>query len=498
MTEESATAAPEEQTASTDVAVVEQHDVERQRANDVIENAAALALESSPLHHDEFMTLAMTAKMLSMSGAAPKYVRGNPHVAFHIALIGRDLGISPTLALNLIDIIPGKDKELEISLSPQLRAAQVKRLGIGILKPVWQKPDRAVWVALTNGGQVDHRCTSLLPDAHFMRKDSDGAIVESCSCFGIIGVTEFTWENAINAKLVDGRCRPSTHVNDCKCKYNWKTYDFRMCSWRAGGYCADDFFPEAAVGLYSPDELGAVVDVEGRAIDPSTIDMPQGYEPPQRATSPLRQMADPALLLDLQERIAALPNDEKADLAAKWKQHEKLSGTPARALDEGQLKLAAALVTGQENKAKTRVQLDVAEARVVVRRQLWAKLVELLGLVDRSDGSEASDSSDSDDQSAEVAQERETTGEAASEQSESTQQTTIPTDSPMTAEQVAEVAGEDAVTKAIADVKAMAARDVRAQLEARQLPTVGNVDKLRHDLTIALLREGVAQIEQTS
>ena len=44
---------------------------------------------------DEFLALALQARMLSMSGAAPKAVRSNPYVVLHVAMVGTRPGCSP-------------------------------------------------------------------------------------------------------------------------------------------------------------------------------------------------------------------------------------------------------------------------------------------------------------------------------------------------------------------------------------------------------------------
>lgn len=306
-------------------------------------NAAATEVDSLPgvLGRDEFLSLAMQARILSMSGAAPKLVRGNPYVAFHVAMVGRDLGISASAALELIDVMDTQGGP-RLSLSPQLLNGQIRRLGLGSIVPLVQEVDRCIAVALAPHGHADVRCGKTWPDHH-----------EDCRCHGVLGSTEFTWEEARMAGLVGLECQPGAHSTKCmnkdsaaqwKCAQGYKTYPKRMMWWRAGGYCADDWFPEAGLGLYSPEELGAVVDVDGRPIDPSTVDLPEGYQP--KPPEPVA-MATERQVAELRHIIDALPDDARVALSAKWTDG-KDQGTPylqpLAKLPERQVKKAWAVV----------------------------------------------------------------------------------------------------------------------------------------------------------
>lgn len=300
----------------------------------VAAEAAALAMPGVP-GRDEFMALAMTARILSLSGAAPKAVRDNPHLAFHVAMVGRDLGISPSASLELIDIIPGKwdaaanAYEYRLSLSPQLLNGQLRRLGLGSIRPLVRDAQHCIAVALEPGGRVDPRCNV----EH----------VEHCECRGWMGISEFTWEQARRAELVGPNCKPGEHKKDqkrksgqrewmvCGCNQGYVTYPERMLWWRASGFAADDYFPEAGLGLYSPEALGAVVDDEGRPIDPATVELPAGYstddEPASSDTSKPDEpeRGDPVRLWELQRKIHALPAEQRAQLAERWKEAKTLT-----------------------------------------------------------------------------------------------------------------------------------------------------------------------------
>lgn len=316
---------------------------------------AALAMPGVP-GRDEFLSLAAQAKMLSLSGAAPKAVRENPHIAFHVAMVGRDLGISPTAAINLIDVL-NTQGGYQLSLSPQLLNAQIRRLGLGAVRPVVQERDRAVAVAIGPNGEE-------------------------------LGRTEFTWEDARDAGLVGPNCQPGEHVETtrqrsqdrgggsyktCGCNQGYRTYPRRMMWWRAAGFCAADWFPDASVGLYSPEELGAVVDEQGRPIDPAQVALPPGYSDPVAEKAERQAVADrpasPDKLWELQELVYALPAELLAEFRAAWKANDRLSPFPLRHLPQRLLGTARAMVNAQWA-AATKAGFDKATEEDRLRHRL--------------------------------------------------------------------------------------------------------------------------------
>lgn len=339
---------------------------------------AALAMPGVP-GRDEFLSLAMQARILAMSGAAPKLVRGDPYVAFHVAMVGRDLGISPSAAIELIDVME-TGGQARLSLSPQLLNGQLRRLKLGSIVPLERTTERAVALAVGPGG-LDQRCRRTGRIEH----------VDDCDC-DVLGTSEFTWEDAREAGLVGAQCTPGNHPKTmerggrngrptykvCGCNQGYITYPKRMLWWRASGFAADDYFPEAGLGLYSPEALGAVVDEEGRPIDPSTVELPPGYHDPQAAQREqqqrMEQPADPDELWALQERIAALPDGVQQDLRRVWTGPEsRLRGVPARAVPRRLIGLARAMVNGHMAQA--------ASAGVDMDQQLQTVRVQTAGTV---------------------------------------------------------------------------------------------------------------------
>jgi ribosomal protein L37AE/L43A len=312
---------------------------------------AALTIPGIP-GRDEFLSLAAQARMLSLSGAAPKAIRNHPHIAFHVAMIGRDLGISPSSAMNLIDVIgdPDKHDDVQLSLSPELLVGQVQRLGLGDVKTIHVDYYSATAVALRPGGHVSY--------------DKDGNVTE---IVGEIGRATFSWDDALEADLVDERCTPPTadvravhwkkpgtrgksYEDRCRCRQGWRTYSKRMLSWRAQGYAVADNFASASLGLYSPEELGAVVDETGRAIDPADVELPEGYEPDR---PPAAEPATDEAKAEIRRRVAALPENRREEFIARWGekvQEGRLAPVPD--LLGSQVALALALLQGAESQAK--------------------------------------------------------------------------------------------------------------------------------------------------
>lgn len=310
---------------------------------------AALTMPGVP-GRDEFLALAMQARILCLSGAAPRAVRNNPHLAFHMAMVGRDLNISPSASLELIDVIEGKfdqatgEKQLRLSLSPQLLNGQIRRLGLGSIRPRISTPTECVAVALGPDGEE-------------------------------LGESTFTWEDARMAGLVGEGCEPGEHkmkdrkgrnnttYQACGCNQGYITYPKRMLWWRAGGFAADDFFPEASLGMYAPEALGAVVDEDGRPIDPATIELPEGYteqvaapkakdKPPSEKEAVCSQEEQAAI----KARIAVLPPPAVAALTERWTKQDPGTGSPTlwplKRLPNRQVKAAHALIDSVEKQAR--------------------------------------------------------------------------------------------------------------------------------------------------
>lgn len=313
----------EAEVASGDLVVRDEPENEMRSA---IERAAEAAIENPGIPgRDEFLNLAAQARILSMSAAAPKEVQDDPHLAFHIAMIGRDLAISPSSALELIDVIPGsRGNPPQLSLSPQLLNGQIRRLGLGSIVPAIKTDRLCVAVVLGPNGRLDPRCKRTWPD-HW-RDETDPTA--RCNCRDQIGDYEFSWEDAQMAGLASPDCQPGQHTDNCRnwvrgrsCNSGYKSYPKRMLWWRASGFAADDYFPEAGLGLYTAEELGAVVDEQGRPIDPANAELPPGFEPQAvgsgRSNATANNPAPPETIAAFKERIGVIKRSEEASAALR-------------------------------------------------------------------------------------------------------------------------------------------------------------------------------------
>lgn len=481
--------------AEPGAAVEKAEPTDAERANQALVAAsdAALTMPGVP-GRDEFLALAMQARILSMSGAAPKLVRDNPHLAFHVAMVGRDLGISPSAALELIDVIDGQGGP-QLSLSPQLLNGQIRRLGLGSIIPVIRSEQRCVAVALGPEGFYDPRCKSEWPDHH-----------ELCECTVrlFLGEYEFTWRDAQLAQLAGRDCQPGEHSDRCKgrdsvargmrCNTGYVTYPKRMLWWRASGFLADDIFPEASLGLYSPEALGAVVDEQGRPVDPADVELPAGYEPKAvgrggtnrttgRATPPA-ELAPQDERDDLSIRIAALPAEQRAVLKERWNDSNRLRGQTVAQLGAGELNLATSMVKGFETIAKRAGwDADAARAEVEARRA--------------ADAEESPAEPDADESPALD----ESPGEPADAGEESPGEVIVPDevthpgpDREVAAwvAEVADAAPADLRDSVVAEVKALHHATLNTELKERGWTTEGaHIDTRRMVLTAARLEEAL-------
>lgn len=451
----------------------------------VAASEAALANPGMP-GRDEFLTLATTARMLCLSGAAPKAVRNNPYVAFHIAMVGRDLGISPSAALELIDVIDGQNGP-RLSLSPQLINAQIRRLGLGSIVPAIQTAERCVAVALGPHGKLDIRCKRTWPDH-----------AEGCACADILGDYEWTWEDAQMANLAGNECAPGNHSIKCsssgsdrqfKCSQGNKTYPKRMHWWRASGYLADDVFPEAGLGLYTAEELGATVDDEGRAIDVASVDLPDGYQQALPPPNPNNEAATDEDKWNLKLRIMALPDDIGAELRETWKKSDKVSAVDK--LTAAGMKVAQAMVSGAESKARTKHKdwnsakaIETIAATVVANLSPpWSAKPDSAPTPTPPPESGAPAPA-STDQTAEPSTARKSalSGPDSTPDGERGHAAPEPTDEDL------EGASPKLINDVIAEVLAMKAHDVDKALTGYKLHTEGELDTRKRRLTLAIVR----------
>jgi len=212
----------------------------------VMPNSSPLAVEAPGgfPKEAEWAGLCQMAVIMANSGLVPAALRRQPENALLVLLTGRDLGITPTNSLQNIHCIDGK-----ISIAPKLQLALLARSGLGEIKPFDVGPTSV-------SGRV---------------VNADGEVID---------VRSYTMAEA-----------PA----ELKSKSNWKNYPARMLWWRLVGFLMDDHFPEVTLGLYQPDELGAVTDADGIPINPASVDLPDGYQTSRSRNQPAPPKVDPEL-----------------------------------------------------------------------------------------------------------------------------------------------------------------------------------------------------------
>jgi hypothetical protein len=322
----------------------------------------------------EFAHLCQVARLMSMSDLAPEKIRGRPYDALLIILTARDLGIPITSGLRKISVIEGQP-----SIDTELQLALVRQRGFGAVLP------------------VEENFTQEVPLFA-------GAIAVGPSGGAMGPMVVFTWGDAITGGYVDEACLPNAHdrrritkkrrdgstysYDGCGCKDNWKGSPRDMLWWRAAARARRIYFPEATTGMYDADELGGIIDVEGRLVDPTTAPLPDGYVDPgeqrREQAAAAEQRGDVDELLDLQLRIRALPTAVRDEMRTAWKENDRIQGRPPHALPQRLVKMAKAMITGWEASAKRADRSwDRDQARDQVREEVSYQIVELmhLGLV---------------------------------------------------------------------------------------------------------------------
>lgn len=326
---------------------------------------------------DELKGLTELAVTLAIAENTPKDLKGRPAAVLAVFLTGRELGIPPMTALRNLHVIDGK-----VTVNPKVRAAMVRREGLGKLWP-HQGPRE---VACPGVGRDDHNedCTMCAGSDRVIRlcecgSDNGDNNADVCTWHAkraddpnVIYSATYTLAMATNAKLTN--------------KDNWKNYPDRMLSWRALGYLLDDAFPEIGTGLYSPDELGAITDEEGEPIiDVNSTEVltekasrerqeRSGQAPPGRP--PADPPAAPDTIATFQARIAKIKRYEGADivLGNLWLGHRE-KGEPAEHLPKvenllyRQCKLAAAILDMVEKRINAGEFGEEIEDAVLVEDQ---------------------------------------------------------------------------------------------------------------------------------
>lgn len=162
------------------------------------------------INQSEWSVMVQQADVLVKSGLLPQSVN-NAQKAIAIMMLGQELGIGAWAALNGVNVIQGKT-----TVSPQLMLALINRSGQLKDMEIEETKD-ACKVTMHRGSRTPY-------------------------------VYMFTMENAKEMGLAG--------------KDNWKKQPGIMMKWRAVAGCARIAFPDIILGMYTPEEMGANVEVD--------------------------------------------------------------------------------------------------------------------------------------------------------------------------------------------------------------------------------------------
>lgn len=199
----------------------------------------------------EWEVIRSQAAVLVKTGFLPPSIK-TPEQAMAIILTGRELGIGTMAALNSINVIQGKP-----TVSPQLMMALINRT----------KELEDLKLEATNDGAV---CT-------IKRK----------------GRTPYT------AKFGPQEAA----AMNLSGKDNYKKQPATMYKWRALADAARTIFPDAVLGLYIPDEMGAEVEPEtGQVVDIQPESAQQRQQIAQNASEEVKAAINAQSPFDEEER----------------------------------------------------------------------------------------------------------------------------------------------------------------------------------------------------
>lgn len=185
------------------------------------------AARGGPLRDGEWAQLAQIANTIASTEFVPKDLRGKKPAVLACILYGRDMGLSPMVALSEVHMIDGKP-----TMSAALIAGKVRMVG----HKIWREP-----VYGGNGTEL------VGVTAHGERTD------------GTRDSFTFTLDMARRAGLAG--------------KQNWKNYPEAMLWARACTQLARMLFSDVFIGsVYTADEMGAETDEDGAVLHGEIVD----------------------------------------------------------------------------------------------------------------------------------------------------------------------------------------------------------------------------------
>lgn len=288
--------------------------------------AEAHAAASSLPTLSEWAHMENVAKFIARSKLAPRHLQGKPDDVQMILLVARDLGISPTRAMQKVAVIEG-----QVAMTAELMVAVVLRDG----HRIWPDPNNDATKATAYG----------------QRREYDGG-------WGPVMEATFTLDDAVAAGLCaikDGRAYARSSNNK---KLPWETYTADLLWARAVSRLVRRGFADSGNGVtYVPEELGY-------------IEMDDDHDTPNRHAD--RAAAEEAAEVSLAQqrteiarRISELPDDDRKQVAEEWRRRN----LPRTAeLRPAAIRTALNLLEAAEQRVATRdaaATADIPEAELV-------------------------------------------------------------------------------------------------------------------------------------
>jgi hypothetical protein len=288
------------------------------------------------------------AVAFSKAQICPRALKGKPNDMALVLWTGRELGVPLTSAMREVYVIEGTT-----TISPKLKLGRVQMLGLGKIIPdplAEQSKTSATALALLN-----ERCQLCQGASGWLIKDGEPVPCPACHTTGFKPAGPphtFTWEDARIAGLISATddCTPDHHVckhgDKWRCKDNWRHWPKNMTWWRASTQSVDIYFPQAGLGLYTPDDVGIITDINGEIIDVDVVQTWTSDAPAETPPASAEQVAD------IRWRVAALPEAQRTEFVNRWTEKvEEGRLEPVRELLSSHVALGTALLQGAESMA---------------------------------------------------------------------------------------------------------------------------------------------------
>lgn len=180
--------------------------------------ATAIQTNFTPSNFDELMRFASIAEKTDM---VPKEYQGNLEKIFICVQMGAELGLAPMQSLHNIAVINGKPSLYGDAMLAICKASPLCEW----VHEELQGNKKEEWVAI---------CT--------VKRKGNKEVV-----------SKFSWQDAVNAKLIERAMKPNSKgwVNE---NAPWLTHPKRMLQFKARNFALRDAFPDLLNGLISQDE----------------------------------------------------------------------------------------------------------------------------------------------------------------------------------------------------------------------------------------------------